>query len=295
MATLRDIRQRITGVKNTQKITKAMKMVAAAKMRRATEAIVAARPYAKKMRELLQHLSAQVDVTQYPQFAEREVKSVAVVVVTSDRGLCGAFNSNIIKAAVNHIKTNYAKMNEEGNVKLILIGKKGFEFFSKRDYEVISKHVGIFAGLNFTIAKTITAEVVEGFVKGEYDKVEVIFNEFKSAAQQHLVIEQFLPVVQQQTDAKSASHATDYIYEPAKDAIVSTLVPKHLNFSFWRILLDSNAAEQSARMVAMENATSNAKELIRILQLNYNKARQAAITKELLEIVGGAEALKKAG
>jgi F-type H+-transporting ATPase subunit gamma len=292
MATLREIRQRISGVKSTQKITKAMKMVAAAKLRRATDAIIAARPYARKMQELLSYLSGQVDVTKYPQFEAREVKAVAIVIVTADRGLCGAFNSNIIKAAVNHIRTNYAEMNAAGKVKLICVGKKGYDFFSKREYEVIAKHVGIFSQMNFTTAKTIVAEVVDGFIKGEYDKVEIISNEFKNAVQQKLTIGQFLPVVQQASDVKNVS--TDYIFEPASDEIVSALVPKHLNFQVWRVLLDSNAAEHGARMSAMENASTNARDLIKVLQLNYNKARQASITKELLEIVAGAEALKKA-
>lgn len=294
MATLREIRQRISGVKSTQKITKAMKMVAAAKLRRATDAIIAARPYARKMQELLSYLSGQVDVTKYPQFEAREVKSVAIVIVTADRGLCGAFNSNIIKAAVNHIKTNYAEMNAAGKVKLICVGKKGYDFFSKRDYEVIAKHTGVFNQMNFTTAKTIVSEVVDGFVKGEYDKVEIISNEFKNAVQQKLTIGQFLPVVQEQS-GKNNTNTTDYIFEPASDEIVSALIPKHLNFQVWRVLLDSNAAEHGARMSAMENASTNARDLIKVLQLNYNKARQAAITKELLEIVAGAEALKKAG
>jgi F-type H+-transporting ATPase subunit gamma len=293
MATLREIRQRISGVKSTQKITKAMKMVAASKLRRATEAIVAARPYARKMQELLSHLSGQVDVTKYPQFEVREVKSVALIIVTADRGLCGAFNSNIIKAAVNHINTKYAEMNKAGKVKLICVGKKSFDFFSKRDYVVVSKHIGIFSHLNFNTAKTIVSEVVNGFVKGDYDKVEIISNEFKNAVQQKLTIGQFLPVVQVSSGDKN-SQATDYIYEPTSDEIVSALVPKHLNFQVWRVLLDSNAAEHGARMSAMENASTNARDLIKVLQLNYNKARQAAITKELLEIVAGAEALKKA-
>jgi F-type H+-transporting ATPase subunit gamma len=293
MATLREIRQRISGVKNTQKITKAMKMVAAAKLRRATDAIIAARPYARKMQELLSYLSGQVDVTKYPQFEAREVKAVAIVIVTADRGLCGAFNSNIIKAAVNHIKTNYAEMNAAGKVKLICVGKKGYDFFSKRDYEVIAKHTGVFNQMSFTTAKTIVSEIVDGFVKGEYDKVEIISNEFKNAVQQKLTIGQFLPVVQEQ--GTKAAAATDYIFEPASDEIVSALVPKHLNFQVWRVLLDSNAAEHGARMSAMENASTNARDLIKVLQLNYNKARQSAITKELLEIVAGAEALKKAG
>ncbi|MFA6467740.1 MAG: ATP synthase F1 subunit gamma [Bacteroidota bacterium] len=293
MATLREIRQRISGVKSTQKITKAMKMVAAAKLRRATDAIIAARPYARKMQELLAYLSGQVDVTKYPQFEAREVKAIAIVIVTADRGLCGAFNSNIIKAAVNHINTHYAEMNKAGKVKLICIGKKGYDFFSKRDYEVIAKHIGVFNQLNFTMAKQIVGEIVNGFIKGEYDKVEVISNEFKNAVQQKLTIGQFLPVVQDQSSDKQAQ-TTDYIFEPASDEIVTALVPKHLNFQMWRVLLDSNAAEHGARMSAMENASTNARDLIKVLQLNYNKARQAAITKELLEIVAGAEALKKA-
>ncbi len=294
MATLREIRQRISGVKSTQKITKAMKMVAAAKLRRATESIVAARPYALKMKELLAYLSGQVDVTRYPQFAEREVKCVAIVIVTADRGLCGAFNSNIIKAAVAHIKTQYAELNKQGKVKLICVGKKGYDFFSKREYEVVAKHVGVFNQMNFATAKAIVAEVAEGFVNGEYDKVEIISNEFKNAVQQKLTIGQFLPVVREQSE-DAAAPATDFIFEPSSDEIVSALVPKHLNFHMWRVLLDSNAAEHGARMTAMENASTNARDLIKVLQLNYNKARQAAITKELLEIVAGAEALKKAG
>ena len=294
MATLREIRSRISGVKSTQKITKAMKMVAAAKMRRATERIIAARPYAKKLNEMLLHLSEQVDVTKYPQFESREVKSVAIVIVTSDRGLCGAFNSNIIKAAVNHINTPYADMNAEGKVKLICVGKKAADFFGKRSYNVIAKHVAIFNHLDFSYAQTIAGELVKGFIGGEFDKVEIISNEFKNAVQQTLRIGQFLPLVND-GNTKKKSHGTDYIYEPSSDAIVDVLLPKHLNFQVWRVLLDSNAAEQGARMSAMENATTNARDMIRILQLNYNKARQAAITKELLEIVGGAEALKKAG
>ena len=294
MATLREIRSRITGVKNTQKITKAMKMVSAAKLRRATDAIIAARPYAKKMKELLSHLSGQVDVSKYPLFETREVNAVAIVVVTADRGLCGAFNGNIIKATVNHIESHYADLQAAGKVKLICVGKKSADFFGKRNYKIYSKHVGVFNHLNFTIAETIVAEVVNGFIKGEFDKVEIVSNEFKNAVQQKLTISQFLPLTSDETKDKRHS-ATDYIYEPSKDGIVDALVPKHLNFQMWRVLLDSNAAEQGARMSAMENASTNARDLIRVLQLNYNKARQAAITKELLEIVGGAEALRKTG
>jgi F-type H+-transporting ATPase subunit gamma len=293
MATLRDIRRRIAGVKSTQKITKAMKMVAAAKMRRAQENIMQARPYARKIAGMLRDLTATVDPAAFPQLAQREINAVAIVVVTADRGMCGAFNSNVFKAAVAHIESNYKQLNAEGNVKLILVGKKGAEFFIKRGYSVYAKHIGVYQGLNFASAQTITREIVDGFMKGHFDKVEVVYNEFKNAAQQRLVVEQFLPVPPEEKN--QASHQKiDYIYEPTADLILTELVPKHLNFQMWRILLESNAAEQGARMTAMENASTNARDLIRVLELNYNKARQAAITKELLEIVSGAEALRQA-
>ncbi len=296
MATLREIRQRISGVKSTQKITKAMKMVAAAKLRRAQDAVVAARPYARKMKELLQHLAAVVDVTKNPLFVNRPYANVAVIVVTADRGLCGAFNANIIKAAAHHIRTNYAELQSTGNVHLIIVGKKGFDFFAKNNYKIASKHLGIFAGLQLGHAQAIVNEAVQGFLSGTYDRVDVVYNEFKSIAQQRIMIDQLLPIPSVDGPQSGASGSrTDYIYEPSSEAIVQALVPKHLNFQIWRILLESSAAEQGARMAAMENATTNATDIIRNLQLTYNKARQASITKELLEIVSGAEALKKAG
>jgi F-type H+-transporting ATPase subunit gamma len=299
MATLREIRRRIVGVKSTQKITKAMKMVAAAKLRRAQDTVVAARPYARKMKELLRQLAGVVDVTANPLFAERPAERVAVVVVTADRGLCGAFNSNIIRAAATHIRTHYPEQKAKGNVHLVCVGKKGYDFFLKNDYQIAGKYLGIYAGLHFGTAQAIIGEVVRGFQSGAYDRVEVVYNEFKSIAQQRLVIEQLLPIrpedVSAQTPQNERIPQVDYIYEPSSAAIVSALVPKHLNFQMWRILLESNAAEQGARMSAMDNATTNASDLIKGLQLSYNKARQASITKELLEIVSGAEALEKAG
>lgn len=306
MATLRDIRRRIGAVKSTQKITKAMKMVAAAKLRRAQDAMIAARPYAKTMKQLLQHLSAKVDVSVSPYFVERTVANVAFVVVTSDRGLCGSFNANLIKAAVNEINKEYAEFHQTGRLKLICVGKKSFDYFNKRNYKVISKHTGIFGSLNFQHAKTIVTEILEGYRKGEYDKVVLIYNEFKTITQPRIAIEQYLPIVPEETrepvkgsarvDSQLTAHHSqvDYIYEPSSHAILNALLPKHLNFQFWRVLLESNASEQGARMAAMDNATTNASELIHALQLSYNKARQASITKELLEIVSGAEALKKA-
>ncbi|MCI0707779.1 MAG: ATP synthase F1 subunit gamma [Ignavibacteriae bacterium] len=299
MATLREIRGRITGVKNTQKITKAMKMVAAAKLRRAQDAIMSTRPYARKLGELLRHLVTEVEPGINPLLTPREVKKVALVVVTADRGLCGAFNGNIIKAAVNHVQEQYASFMEvDHGLRLVTVGKKGFDYFNKRDYELYSKHVGIFHGLDFSRAREIIHELTEGYLSGEFDKVVVIYNEFKSVIQQRIIIEQLLPIPPEETaqtdDLKSLAQV-EYIYEPSSKEIINALVPRHLNFQMWRILLESNAAEQGARMAAMDNATENAKELISDLTLSFNKARQASITKELLEIVSGAEALKKAG
>lgn len=298
MATLREIRGRISGIKNTQKITKAMKMVAAAKLRRAQESIVAARPYARKLGGLLRHLVTQVDPTLNPLFRPREVRRVAVVVVTADRGLCGAFNANIIKTAEQELRSTYGGLLEtDHGVKLVTVGKKGFEYFRKREYVLYAKYVGVFAGLDFNTARQIATQLTEGYLKGEFDKVVVIYNEFKSVIQQRIVIEQLLPIPPEEARAhEEHGHAqVEYIYEPSSREIIDALVPKHLNFQMWRILLESNAAEQGARMSAMDNATENARDLLRELTLSFNNARQAAITKELLEIVSGAEALKKAG
>ena len=290
MATLREIRRRITGVTTTQKITKAMKMVAASRLRRAQEAIVSARPYARKLGELLRHLVTKVDVNLNPLLVGREPRTVLLVVVTADRGLCGSFNSNIIKAAVHHLGT-------QGDVvtQVMTIGRKGSEFFGKRKFDVISKHPGIFSDLDFDHARSFVQEITGGYLEGKFDKVEVIYNEFKSVIQQRIVVEQLLPIPAEETRQSKNLRAlsqVDYIYEPSSAEIVNMLIPRHLNFQMWRILLESNAAEQGARMAAMDNATENARELIRDLTLKFNNARQASITKELLEIVSGAEALK---
>jgi F-type H+-transporting ATPase subunit gamma len=297
MPTLREIRGRIGGVRKTQKITKAMKMVAAAKLRRAQGNVIAARPYAAKMRELLHVLSAHTDVSGNPFIAPREVRSVALVVVTSDRGLCGAFNSNLIRFALNHIEANYPNAQRNGTIKVFCIGKKGADVFSKRGFHIAGKYVGVYNNLVFPQAQAIVREIVEGYTTGEYDSVEIVYNEFKSVAQQRLVVDQFLPIPRNVTQGaeEPAIAAGDYIFEPSRTEIIDALIPRHLSFQVWRILLESNAAEQGARMAAMENATENANELISSLQLQYNKARQAAITKELLEVVSGAEALKKTG
>jgi len=298
VATLREIRRRVTSVKSTQKITKAMKMVAAAKLRRAQEALISARPYARKMNELLRHLVTKVDPTIHPLLQTREVKRVVLVVVSGDRGMCGAFNGNIIKAAIDHLHTHYANLlNEPDGVRIVTVGKKATDFFSKRKYNLYAKHVGLFGNLHIGHARTIIQQLTEEYLKGKCDRVEVIYNEFKSVIQQRVVIEQILPIppeqIQKTKDFYSLAQV-DYIYEPSSNEILNVLIPKHLNFLMWHVLLESSTAEEGARMTAMNNATENAKELIRDLTLSYNKARQASITKELLEIVSGAEALKKA-
>jgi F-type H+-transporting ATPase subunit gamma len=296
MATLREIRRRISGIKSTQKITKAMQMVAAARLRRAQVAIVSTRPYARKLGELLRHVVTKVDPSLHPLLVTREIKNAALVVVTADRGLCGSFNSNLIKAAIQHIATE--EQQRRLGVKVITIGKKGFDYFSKRDYKVYAKHIGIFHALDYSRARAVVQQLMDGYLKGEFDSVEVIYNEFKSVIQQRIVVEQLLPVPPEEIHGPKNLRAlaqVDYIYEPSSGEIVEALVPRHLNIQMWRILLESNAAEQGARMTAMDNATENAKEIIRDLTLKLNNARQAAITKELLEIVSGAEALKKAG
>jgi len=276
-----------------------MKMVAAARLRRAQEGILSARPYAKEIKRLITHLATEIDPTLHPLLQPREVKRSLLIVVTSDRGLCGAFNTNVIRAAVNHVREQFPERHANAKqIRIVAIGKKGFEFFSKRDYELLSKYVGIFHNLDFNHARGIMAEVIPGYLSQEFDRVEVVYNEFKNVLQQRVVIEQLLPIPHEELkadDAKKAHSLVDYIYEPSSRDIIDVLLPRHLNFQMWRILLESNAAALGAQMSAMDNATENARELITDLTLSYNKARQASITKELLEIVGGAEALKKAG
>jgi F-type H+-transporting ATPase subunit gamma len=287
MATLRDIKNRIKGVQNTQQITKAMKMVSAAKLRRAQDRVINARPYARKISDLLSHLVTDEDYNN-PFIAEREVKNIAVMVVTADRGLCGAFNTNIIKEATNFIES-LPNTNTAG---VFCVGKKGFDFFSKRNYDLIDKKTGIFSKLDYPFALNITNELIKLYLDGAFDKVLIIYNEFKSIIQQKIVTEQFLPIPIKKGNKEEKKIEPYYIFEPDQKSIFKYLLPKHLKAQMWRILLESNAAEFGARMTAMDNATTNAKELIRTLQLKYNKERQAAITKEILEIVSGANALK---
>jgi len=293
MATLREVRNRISGVRKTQKITRAMKMVAAAKLRRRQNAVVAARPYGRQMKTLLAHLSHAAGETETELITPREVTTIAVVVVTSDRGFCGAFNSNLIKTVLGHLVAQPAGIAQGKALKLYCIGKKGVEYFSKRGYNVVGRYVGVYSDLVFGRAQAIASEIIEGYRRGEFDRVDVVYNEFKTMAQSRIVLEQFLPVPRV-NGGDGAQRPAEYIYEPNQRQILLSILPRHLHFLIWRILLESNAAEEGARMAAMENATENAQEMISTLQLQYNKARQAAITKELLEVVSGAEALRNA-
>lgn len=292
MATLREIRRRIAGIKSTQKITKAMKMVAAAKLRRAQEAIFAARPYARKMNDILSHL-VDTENASHPFFVERPLQRVAVVVIAGERGLCGAFNSNVFRAATDHIRS----YNSDVDVSVVTVGKKATDFFKRRQYNVVASYPGIFDSLTFHHAQIIVDDLVRRFASGEVDRIEVVYNEFKSVIQQRIVVEQFLPfsVRSQMNGSVPSQGSANYIYEPSREGILEVLVPRHLNYQMWRMLLESATSEQGARMTAMNNATENASELLTELTLTYNKARQAGITKELLEIVSGAEALKKTG
>lgn len=296
MATLREIRGRIVGIKSTQKITQAMKMVAAAKLRRAQDNIISARPYAKKMDELTHNLITKVNPEFNPLLAERSVKRILVIVVTSDRGMCGAFNTNIIKKAVEIIDTNYSEFYKNNNLELLCIGKKGYQFFSKRNYVIFKSYINVFSRLDYSIAKDISNSIIEAFISEKFDKIEVVYNEFKSVIQQNLVVEQLLPFEKPiiKKEEKHIKSLVDFIYEPNPKEIVNEIIPKHINTKIWRILLESYAAEEGSRMTAMDNANENAKEMISDLNLQFNKARQASITTEILEIISGANALQEA-
>lgn len=290
MANLKEVRNRIVSISSTQQITSAMKMVSAAKLKRAQDAITQMRPYANKLREILENLSSSLDSSEGIYAAQREVKNVLLVVITSNRGLCGAFNANIIKNAVLAAKTEYAT----ANVSVLCVGKKGYDALRKSAYSLFGndpvKYNGLFDKLTYINVAPVAEEVMQAFAQKQYDKVVLIYNQFKNAATQVTVTEPFLPVVPTKTGNKKGTK-TDYIFEPNKEQIVQDLIPRSLKTQFYKALLDSHASEHGARMTAMHKATDNAKELIRVLKLNYNKARQAAITNEILEIVGGAEAL----
>jgi len=282
MANLKEIRARITSVGSTMQITSAMKMVSAAKLKRAQDAITQMRPYANKLSELLVNLSSTLDASEGGVYAQaREVKSILIVAVTSNRGLCGAFNNNVIKGA-KKLADDYEQ------AAFVTIGKKAYEHFAKNGYEVISSHDDLYNDLSFANTSVIAQDLMDHFVEGRYDKVVVVYNQFKNAASQNLMTEPYLPV---ETPADDTATIGDYIFEPEKEEIVAELIPKSLKVQLFKAVLDSHASEHGARMTAMHKATDNAGELKRELTLTYNKARQAAITGEILEIVGGAEAL----
>jgi F-type H+-transporting ATPase subunit gamma len=290
MATLRDIKSRIKGVKSTQQITKAMKMVAAAKLRRAQESVINARPYARKISELISYLIKDEDIANNPFIVQREIKNIAYVIVTADRGLCGAFNNNILKEASRQLNSN--DVSAQGIISHVFcIGKKSFDFYKKRDYPLAGNASGIFSSLKYETALNISKELINKFLDETFDKIIIIYNEFKSIIQQRIITEQFLPIPEMLNN-ENENKRIDFIFEPGQKEIINYILPKHLKAQIWRILLESNAAELGAKMTAMDNATTNAKELIRTLQLTYNKERQAAITKEILEIVSGANAQK---
>jgi F-type H+-transporting ATPase subunit gamma len=298
MANLKEVRNRITSVSSTQQITKAMKMVSAAKLKRATNAIVQLRPYANKLKDLLANLSASLEDGASPYLQQREPVRVLVVVVSSNRGLAGAFNANVIKTANNLIAEKYSEQLRAGNVSIVAIGKKSQEFFERRKYNVIGNNNDLYHDLNFVNASKITESIMKGFINGDYDRVELVYNHFRNAAIQYQVAEQLLPVPlpeAKKDEVKTKEAVTEtqvnYILEPSQEEIVEQLIPKNIKIQLYRAVLDSNASEHGARMTAMDKATENAGDLLKALKLSYNQARQAAITTELTEIVSGAAAL----
>ncbi|MBK7968320.1 MAG: ATP synthase F1 subunit gamma [Bacteroidia bacterium] len=292
MANLKEVRIRITSVNSTQQITKAMKMVAAAKLRRAQDAIVQMRPYASKLKEILENVAESVDASGSGVYAKvRPVNKVLIVAVTSNRGLAGAFNSNIIRTVNRLIGDTYKDQVKAGNLKVLAIGRKASDFYSKNKNLYVGNHNDVYANLNFNSVASIAEEIMQEFANGNYDKVIVIYNQFKNAAVQYVITEQLLPITPP-VKRETSKSVNDYIFEPSQEQIVLDLIPKSIKTQLYKAILDSNASEHGARMTAMSKATDNAGELIKALKLQYNKARQAAITNEILEIVAGAEALK---
>lgn len=292
MANLKEVKRRIGSVVSTQQITKAMKMVAAAKLRKAQDQIIRMRPYSQKLSEIVQNVYASDDdYMEHPYMATRKPSTVMLVVVSSDRGLCGAFNSSVFKHTKALITEKYSDVEAEGGLEILPVGKKSHDYFKKRRYMVNSEFHHLFQNLNFNEVRQAAEYVMQAFLDGRYDSVELVYNEFKNVATQIVKHEQFLPIGTVQFDEPAPT--VDYIYEPSQRFIFNELIPKLLKIQFYGAILESNASEQGARMTAMDKATENADELLKELRLTYNRTRQAAITKEILEIVGGAEALAK--
>jgi len=288
MPSLRDIKRKITSVKKTQQITKAMKMVAAAKLRRAQDRVIAARPYSRKMLAVIANLAGRVERAQHPLLAKREPKQVKLLVLTSDRGLCGAYNTNILRKAVEAVKQFKA---EGKDVKVNVVGRKGRDFFRKRAGYTLGKVWSELGMIDYEKAADVGKNIVERFAAGDADEVYLLYNEFKSVMQQTVTLEKLLPV-EPPSEADPFMASIDYLYEPSAEAILSSILPKHVEVQVYRSMLESQASEMGSRMTAMDSATRNAKDMIERLTLKFNKQRQAAITKEISEIVGGAEAQK---
>ncbi len=287
MASGRDLKRRITSVKSTQQITKAMKMVSAARLRRAQDAIVRARPYAHAIKDVVQNLATVEGLAEiHPLLARRNVKKVNVVLLTSDRGLCGSFNSSLIKRAETLYKTESSKYE---SIVFTTIGKRGYEYLKLRKIPVAKNYADFFRGLNYAKSQAMADELLEDFLSGEYDEIRVIYAEFKSAIAQIVRQETLLPI---QVEEGAAKTSADFVFEPNASAVLESLLPRYFRAKIYKSILESQASEYGARMAAMDNATKNAGEMIRKLTLEFNKARQASITKELLEIISGAEALK---
>ena len=293
MPSLKEVKSRITSVISTQQITKAMRMVAASKLRRSQEKMHQIRPYAAKLNTVVSNLTASIgsDADNNWYTAGRSEEKILVIAITSDRGLCGAFNSTVLKATVKLIQERYPSQFSKGNVTILPLGKRSMEYFTKRKFNCQDSYWGIFGQLNFANVAKAGHYIIETFKQGGFDKVEIVYNEFKNVATQVLKVEQFLPLT---VEASSTSAAPDYIFEPNAEELLAGLIPQLLNVQLYRAILESNAAEHAARMTAMDKASENAGELLKELKLIYNRSRQAAITKEILEIVGGAEALKSA-
>ncbi len=285
MSNLRDIKRRIQSVRNTEQITKAMKMVAASRLRRAQETILASRPYALKMLEVLSSLALRTNPEAHPLLVTREPKKVDMIVVTSDRGLCGAFNSNILRKA-----QQFMAQNPDWEFTLHLVGRKAVDYFKRREVNTRKVSLNILADVSFPHAMAIGNDVVENYLEEEFDQVFMVYNEFKSAIQQRVIVEQLLPI--KPMDISEDHFAVEYIFEPSEDVILAEILPRHINIQIYRVLLESVASEHGARMTAMDAASKNAGEMIDRLTLLYNRSRQAAITKELMEVVSGAEAIK---
>ena len=291
MPSLQSVRRKIESVKKTQKITKAMKMVSAAKLKRAQDRILAARPYAHQLREVMGNLSERVNRASHPLLQRRNGNTTELLVVTSDRGLCGAFNTNILRQAVEFLEEQTSQGKQ---VSVSLAGRKSIDFFRRRHWKIRQQWGGVFDRLSFEHALDIGQNIVTQYHEGTFDQLYVVYNEFKSVMQQQVIVERLLPIesVQESGEREKPATGGGYLYEPDENELLATLLPKHFEIQTYRVLLESAAAEQAARMTAMDGATRNAGELIKKVTLFYNKTRQAAITKELMDIVGGAEALK---